>query len=1185
MPDQEAGPSLREQFERDGFLHLKGFCSKDTVRERNHEAEQLGERDAECARLQASMGKLIDAWNPEETLAPIFTTDEEEQTKAQGDSDYFLDSADRIHFSGKGAVDSEGKLRKDVPKGASLNKVGHGLHVVDEAFREYTQSAKVARLVAELGWKDPVLPQSMYIFKQPTIGGEVTSHQADESDNIIYYKEVRSKLNLLQQRYNIAWAMKGPIQEITQQIAILRRMLISEKSLAQQSAWTETTIAIMMLRVGTANKTVEAQQEILDKKIAIRDNLQDQLGALRRTKNDIRVMIQEPQQAEEDAATQMGLDMRDRPAAADDANYEGSVSIGGPVDPSTAPRANGSGRIIPVDSIDTDRTDAAAESLPFRGKFDTEESEEGAIRAGSGLQVREQLRSGLLSWPTGRAAAAPNNIAQPEHTEDQGSYISEEAKASRRPQTAPSSRSEVNDVKRHCQRLPASQRSSAQNSKATTIKVPSDGGMSCTAEIHTDEYEVQAKIRPALSCSTSTLRSRSSCGSRATILSATSSASKDLKATYSRAFRVADAQPPLLTELMTEVDQTGLHARAKLGLDICPVAQRARGHVSIFVDGSFDEKKLSPAAWAMAAIAKQPSLAESYTIESDSASAIQIAKGAAQSEAHPKLGTLLRVLTREAQAKRGFSFKRVPSHEAHPWNELVDGLAKREHVASELRDPDWASRLAPCGRTHETTDPEDFLPADALGGGFEPPPALIGDAPLTVASFNATSKVGLHVNFMVTHAPYQDGQSRLIEAGDAHRAAIFKTMLCAILLMAWTADASVQYSHLQEQILQAASAAFPVQKHFPRKPFTDPLAMCMIRLKARLMICGKFSKLSTDMATQVVRTFIEVTRQKSLSSVIASIGLKSAFYKVIRALVMPNLNDPVDLAGAIGAAEDLGNERLLKMLAGTHASTWFKTNGSQGVDLREMISTTVAIASEINARYGMTVNFKKGRPDQPHVADEQILLDTDRIPVPDVLRLMRRLARNSVYQACCKDFLNRLRLLRHLGSAGASCLEIWCRAEEPMPDDLCDALRTGDRNHAAALMVRGLRATEAEAGDAAAPKMVFEELSGSEQSQAWKWEGKMPSGWEPPSEGLRQRGFAPLECEVGDLVVIHGQVDHLSLPNVSKLKRDTFQLHLVEGPGEGIEWSRRNWLQYPGSKPFPRLGAAAGAKRKAAEIS
>lgn len=161
MPDQEAGLSTRERFERDGFLHLRSFCSK-----------------AECASLQESMGKLIDAWDPEETLAPIFTTDEKEQTKAQGDSDYFLDSADRIHFFlEKEAVDSEGKLRRDVPKGAALNKVGHGLHVVDEAFREYSQSAKVAELVAELGWKDPVLPQSMYIFKQPTIGGEVTSHQ------------------------------------------------------------------------------------------------------------------------------------------------------------------------------------------------------------------------------------------------------------------------------------------------------------------------------------------------------------------------------------------------------------------------------------------------------------------------------------------------------------------------------------------------------------------------------------------------------------------------------------------------------------------------------------------------------------------------------------------------------------------------------------------------------------------------------------------------------------------------------------------------------------------------------------------------------------------------------------------------------------------------------------------------
>eukprot|EP00959_Pyramimonas_sp_CCMP1952_P001213 24311-Pyramimonas_sp.AAC.1 len=256
---------------------------------------------------------------------------------------------------------------------------------------------------------------------------------------------------------------------------------------------------------------------------------------------------------------------------------------------------------------------------------------------------------------------------------------------------------------------------------------------------------------------------------------------------------------------------------------MCPVAQHVHGHVSIFVDGSSDEKKPSTAAWTMAAIAKdraetisflgvqtgklltavgvhldvrklsstspemaaivwallwigrqQPSLAESYTIELDPASAIQIAKGAAQSEAHPELGILLRVLTQEVHATYGMSFKHVPSHQAHPWDELVDGLAKRERVASDVHDPDWASDLTPAvgdawsrlsheegdrhaypsvaceegqlslvtpDGAHETIDPADSLPADALRGRSEPPPAVIGDAPLAVASFNATSMV------------------------------------------------------------------------------------------------------------------------------------------------------------------------------------------------------------------------------------------------------------------------------------------------------------------------------------------------------------------------------------------------------------------------------------------------------------
>merc|ERR1712154_193616 len=74
-----------------------------------------------------------------------------------------------------------------------------------------------------------------------------------------------------------------------------------------------------------------------------------------------------------------------------------------------------------------------------------------------------------------------------------------------------------------------------------------------------------------------------------------------------------------------------------------------------------------------------------------------------------------------------------------------------------------------------------------------------------------------------------------------------------------------------------------------------------------------------------------------------------------------------------------------------------------------------------------------------------------------------------------------------------------------------------------------------------------------------------------PSQGLKERGFKPIECKAGDLLVIHGSVDHLSLPNVSNKPRQTYQLHLVEGPGENITWSPQNWLQYPEGRTFPAL--------------
>ena len=85
----------------------------------------------------------------------------------------------------------------------------------------------------------------------------------------------------------------------------------------------------------------------------------------------------------------------------------------------------------------------------------------------------------------------------------------------------------------------------------------------------------------------------------------------------------------------------------------------------------------------------------------------------------------------------------------------------------------------------------------------------------------------------------------------------------------------------------------------------------------------------------------------------------------------------------------------------------------------------------------------------------------------------------------------------------------------------------------------------------------------------------MPEG-ESLEAGARAAGFEPFECKAGDLILIHGAVDHLSLPNHSANPRHTFQLHMIEGPSEGIKWSETNWLQLKQTegnetKEFPRL--------------
>lgn len=147
-------PQQLTEYERDGFLILENFVS-----------------EAQCDELRARAEALVREFDPD-GVRSIFSTREQTRTS----DDYFLNSGDRIRFFfEEDAFDAEGNLRHG--KERSINKIGHALHDLDPVFDDFSRTAQLAGLAADLGMARPLLLQSMYIFKQPRIGGEVTCHQ------------------------------------------------------------------------------------------------------------------------------------------------------------------------------------------------------------------------------------------------------------------------------------------------------------------------------------------------------------------------------------------------------------------------------------------------------------------------------------------------------------------------------------------------------------------------------------------------------------------------------------------------------------------------------------------------------------------------------------------------------------------------------------------------------------------------------------------------------------------------------------------------------------------------------------------------------------------------------------------------------------------------------------------------
>ncbi len=111
------------------------------------------------AALRERAAAIVEAFDPGEAASIFTTRNDSERTDA-----YFMESGEAIRCF----------LEED---GRTINKIGHAMHDLDPVFDAFSHDARLSEIAERIGMREPLIYQSMYIFKQPQIGGEVDWHQ------------------------------------------------------------------------------------------------------------------------------------------------------------------------------------------------------------------------------------------------------------------------------------------------------------------------------------------------------------------------------------------------------------------------------------------------------------------------------------------------------------------------------------------------------------------------------------------------------------------------------------------------------------------------------------------------------------------------------------------------------------------------------------------------------------------------------------------------------------------------------------------------------------------------------------------------------------------------------------------------------------------------------------------------
>ena len=146
--------AYNQQYQSQGYLVLEGFNTAE-----------------ECDALMKRGEELANGFNFDGHPS-VFQTSNQEKTS----DEYFINSGNNISFFfEKDAFDANGKLKTDLFH--SMNKIGHAMHDLDPLFNQFSRSAQMKKLAAELNLDEYVIIQSMLILKHARIGGVVDIHQ------------------------------------------------------------------------------------------------------------------------------------------------------------------------------------------------------------------------------------------------------------------------------------------------------------------------------------------------------------------------------------------------------------------------------------------------------------------------------------------------------------------------------------------------------------------------------------------------------------------------------------------------------------------------------------------------------------------------------------------------------------------------------------------------------------------------------------------------------------------------------------------------------------------------------------------------------------------------------------------------------------------------------------------------